>query len=208
MGHYSEDGLWWWDGSRWLPTPPPGWPPQDTVGTGTGGATRVTGATPATEAELFATGDQPVAPADDLELLDPPRLAAGDLPNHVAHVPGKPTTQLPTVAVGWGWVARRVVRWHLLHFHEIQTVALVPSLRWTGEAEGGDARDALPDLALRTFMGRTIRIEAAQMTSAARKDLLSQLPMSAHVTPLAEAFLEEGQLPGVWQQRLESFGPR
>jgi hypothetical protein len=150
-------------------------------------------------------GDAPLlAPKE----IDDPRFGDGDLPAHVGKLPNKATVQLAFVAIGWGWVARRVVRWHVLQIRELQSVAVVPPQHWDETEMSVVGPGPLPDLAMRDFFGHVLRVEVAQMTSAARKDLLSQVPMSAHVTPAAEMFLEDGMLPGMWGARLESFGPR
>jgi hypothetical protein len=130
------------------------------------------------------------------------------MPDYVDALPGRASLQLGFVAIGWGWVARRVVRWHVMTVPEIQSVAVVPPLQWDEDELVATRPGPLPDLALRDFFGRCLRIETGQMVSAARKDLLSQVPMSAHVTPVATTYLEEGTLPGKWGQRLASFGPR
>lgn len=150
-------------------------------------------------------GDAPLlAPKE----IDDPRFGEGDLPAHVAKLPTHATVQLAFVAIGWGWVARRVVRWHVLQIRELQSVAVVPPQHWDEHEMSASGPGPLPDLAMRDFFGHVLRVEVAQMTSAARKDLLSQIPMSAHVTPAAEMFLEDGLLPGMWGARLASFGPR
>lgn len=219
VGQLSDNGQWWWDGTRWVParlSPDRRWHwdgsswhqvRPDRVGeteTETAGTVGVAVETPARVEADGAHETLVLAPTE----IDDPRFGDGDLPAHVAKLPTKATVQLSFVAIGWGWVARRVVRWHVLQIRELQSVAVVPPLHWDENEMTVAGPGPLPDLALRDFFGHVLRIEVAQMNSAARKDLLSQVPMSAHVTAAAEMFLEDGTLPGMWGARLESFGPR
>lgn len=208
MGQLSDDGQWWWDGVRWAPaclSTDKQWHWDGTAWQRVDVTRPVTVGPPA-GAIPTPSGGAPT-PEGPLE-LDPTRLGVGEMPPHVAALPGRPAIQLGFVAIGWGWVARRVVRWHLLSVPEIQSVAVVPPAGWEENDLVASRPGPLPDLALRDFFGRCLRVETPQLIPAARKELLSQLPMGAHVTPLATTFLEEGTLPGKWGQRLASFGPR
>ncbi len=139
--------------------------------------------------------------------LDDRRFALGKAPDAVGQLPGEAIVRLAYVAIGWGWVARRVVRWHVCHFDQVQSVALVAPAE-AGEPGGTNPSAApLPQLVLRDFFGRVLRIEVLQMSPLARKELLSQVPMSATVTPAAELFLEHGELPGEWGRVLDTLGP-
>jgi hypothetical protein len=212
VGQLSDNGQWWWDGTRWVPArlspdrrwhwDGSRWHQVQPTAVASGGVATLT--TEATDNGL-EVGEAPVlAPRE----IDDPRFGDGDLPAHVAKLPTHATVQLAFVAIGWGWVARRVVRWHVLQIRELQSVAIVPPQHWDEHEMSVSGPGPLPDLAMRDFFGHVLRVEVAQMTSAARKDLLSQVPMSAHVTPAAEMFLEDGMLPGMWGARLKSFGPR
>jgi len=181
----SPDGKWHWDGGRWLPVPPR---PSAAAGPDTAGP-------PA------GRDDHPGVELDDR------RFALGKAPDAVGQLPGEAIVRLAYVAIGWGWVARRVVRWHVCQFDHVQSVALVAPAE-AGEPGGTNPSAApLPQLVLRDFFGRVLRIEILQMSPLARKELLSQVPMSATVTPAAELFLEHGELPGEWGRVLDTLGP-
>jgi hypothetical protein len=212
MGQLSDNGDWWWNGREWTPShlsPDRLWnwdghAWQSVDHTAPAAATAVSSQPVATLTHDAVVGE----PRPEPDELDDPHFGEGELPSHVASLPTKPSVQLSFVAIGWGWVARRVVRWHLSRFAELQSVAVVPPKGWDEEKDDPTRPGPLPDLAMRDFFGRCMRIEVGQMTQGARKELLAQLPMSAHVTPAAELFLEEGRLPGKWGQRLAATGPR
>jgi len=48
----------------------------------------------------------------------------------------RPSCGWPMWAIGWGWVARRVVRWHMCRFEHVQSVALVCARRPTRTTAG------------------------------------------------------------------------
>jgi len=210
MGQLSDDGRWWWNGSQWTPASlsPDGvwhWDGSQWC------AVRLAGepATPAAEAtdavtSPFAVGAAAQRSASDDIGLDAVRLGEGPRPTP-GHLPDKPIVRLAYVAIGWGWVARRAIRWHVVTFPQIQSVALVPPESHQ-TADAGHPGAGLPELAIRTFMGEVLRIEVPEMNPLARKELLSQVPMSASVTPAAELFLETGRLPGEWGKRMETMG--
>jgi hypothetical protein len=203
MGQLSGDGRWWWDGSEWRTVQTSSglswfwdgtaWQPvprdAQAARHGSPGGRERTEGSPAPLAEL-----------------DDARFGEGKLPTHVLRLPGKPTTQLSYVAIGSGWVARRIVQWHPLVFPEIQAAALVAPERKS--AIGGSTAGSLPELALQSYFGKALRIEVAQMTESARKDILTQLPAAAYVTELAEEYLEDAKLPSGWGERLTALGVR
>jgi hypothetical protein len=140
--------------------------------------------------------------APDVE-LDDRRFAVGKSFDAVGRLPGEAVVRLAYVAIGWGWVARRVVRWHMCRFEHVQSVALVCPAD-PDDCGGTHPMSApLPELVVRDYFGRMLRIEVVEMSPLARKELLSQVPMSATVTPAAELFLEHGELPGEWSRLLE-----
>jgi|GEM_PF-4538571 len=195
----SPDGRWHWDGAQWIPVPPqlPAAPP----------ATPQTPPTPVTSSAPIPSASAPAPePGPAPVELDDRRFAEGKAPPAVGQLPGGAIVRLPYVAIGWGWVARRVVRWHVCKFEQVQVVAVVASNDPDEPAGNHPMVESLPQLVLRDFFGRVLRIEVLQMSPLARKELLSQIPMSATVTPAAERFLEGGELPGEWSRRLEILG--
>jgi hypothetical protein len=202
MGQLSEDGRWWWNGSQWTPaqlSPDGAWHWDGAQWCAVPGAAAATAAGTSAATSAAANGTNAgVIGLDEARLGEGPRPIAG-------HLPDKPIIRLAYVAIGWGWVARRVIRWHVVTFPQIQSVALVPpeSQNVVGAGHPGAG---LPELAIRTFMGEVLRIEVPEMNPLARKELLSQVPMSASVTAAAEMFLETGKLPGDWGRRMEAMG--
>jgi len=100
----SSDERWNWDGRQWRSVPRPLDPPAKA---------------------------KPLAPpirlvgCHQLIDLDEASFGRGRLPSAVVHLPGEAVVRLAFVAIGSGWVARRVVKWHPITFSEVHTVALV-----------------------------------------------------------------------------------
>ncbi|MGP8059678.1 MAG: hypothetical protein ACLP9C_08590 [Acidimicrobiales bacterium] len=187
----SADGKWHWDGGRWLPVPPLRQAPS-----------------PAPPARAVGATGSAEGPDPETVELDDRRFAEGKAPDAVGQLPSEAIVRLAYVAIGWGWVARRVVRWHVCRFEHVQSVALVAPNEPGDPGGTHPMAGSLPQLVLRDFFGRVLRIEVLQMSPLARKELFSQVPMSAVVTPAADLFLEHGELPGEWNRMLEKLGPR
>ncbi len=206
MNRLSIDGRWWWDGTQWVVAflSPDGqwhWDGRQWLSVRDGRAPASSGIAATEQAH------ERLIPPAEIE-LDEGRFGEGKLPPGVSHLPGEPVVRLAFVAIGTGWIARRVIKWHPITFPQVHSVALVAPPEGPTPGSSHPNAAALPEVVLRTFMGHVLRIEVLEMTPLARKELLSQVPLSTHVTTAAELFLETGMLPGEWGERMAAVATR